>query len=55
MLGSKYAQVSENLSADKVKSVQVYENHQQVKMLRGLSFSEQAALNIVLRNDAQNI
>ena len=55
MLGSKYAQLSENLSADKVKSVQVYENHQQIKMLRGLSFSEQAALNIVLRDDAKNV
>lgn len=55
MLGSKYAQVSENLSADKVKSVQVYENHQDIKMLRGLSFSEQAALNIVLRDDAKNV
>ncbi len=55
MLGSKYAQVSENLSADKVKSVQVYENHQKIKMLRGLSSSEQAALNIVLREDAKNI
>ena len=55
MLGSKYAQVSENLSADKVKSVQVYENHQKIKMLRGLDFSEQAALNIVLRDDAKNV
>lgn len=55
MLGSKYAQVSENLSADKVKSVQVYGNHQKIKMLRGLDFSEQAALNIVLRDDAKNI
>lgn len=55
MLGSKYSQVSENLSADKVKSVQVYENHQIIKMLRGLDFSEQAALNIVLRDDAKNI
>lgn len=55
MLGSKYAQVSENLSADKVKSVQVYENHQTIKMLRDLDFSEQAALNIVLRDDAKNV
>ena len=55
MMGSKYAQISENLSADKVKSVQVYENHQNIKMLRGLDFSEQAALNIVLRDDAKNI
>lgn len=55
MLGSKYAQISENLSADQVESVQVYENHQKIKMLRGLSFSEQAALNIVLRDNAKNI
>ena len=55
MLGSKYSQLAENLSADKVKSVQIYENHQQVKMLRGLSFSEQAALNLVLKEDAKNV
>lgn len=55
MLGTKYAQISENLSADKVKSAQVYENHQQVKMLSGQSFSKQAALNIVLRDNAKNI
>ncbi len=55
MLGTKYSQVSENLAADKVKSVQVYENHQVVKMLRGLDFSEQAALNIVLHDDAKSV
>lgn len=55
LMGRKYAIASENLSADKVKSVQVLENHQQVNMLRDVSFSEQAALNIVLTEDARNV
>ena len=55
MLGSKYSQASENISADKVKSVQVYERHQPVKLLRDVTFSDQAALNIVLTDDARNV
>lgn len=54
LLGSQYAQASENLSADKVKNVQVLQNHQPVKALRKIDFSEQAALNIVLKEDAKN-
>ena len=53
LMGSQYALASENLSADKVKEVQVLENHQAVKSLRGVSFSEQAALNIVLKDEAK--
>ncbi len=37
------------------KSVQVLENHQSVKSLRGVSFSEQAALNLVLKDDAKAV
>lgn len=55
LLGSKYSQASENISADKVKSVQVYERHQPVKLLRDVTFSDQAALNIVLTDDARNV
>ena len=55
LLGGKYAMASENLSADKVKSVQVYENHQPVKALRNIQFSEQAALNLVLKDEAKNV
>lgn len=55
LLGGKYAMASENLSADKVKSVQVYENHQPVKALKDIQFSEQAALNLVLKDDAKNV
>ena len=54
LMGSQYALASENLSADKVKEVQVLENHQAVKSLRGVSFSEQAALNIVLKDEAKS-
>lgn len=55
VLGSKYSQASENISADKVKAVQVIRNHEPVKVRRGISFSDQAALNIVLTDDAKNV
>ena len=51
-MGSQYALASENLSADKVKEVQVLENHQAIKSLRDVSFSEQAAINLVLKDEA---
>lgn len=53
LMGSKYAQASNNISAVKVKSVQVLQHHQPVKMLRGKRFSDQAALNIVLTDEAK--
>lgn len=49
----KYALVTRNLSAGKVRSVEVWRNHQPVKTLRGMKFSEQAALNLVLTDDAK--
>ena len=55
LLGGKYAIASENISADKVKKVQVYEKHQPVKSLKDISFSEQAAINIVLADDAKDV
>lgn len=55
LTNGKYAQISENLSADKVKSVEVIENNQPKKVLRDIQFSEQAALNLVLKDDAKNV
>ncbi len=49
----KYAQITKNLSADKVKNVEVLRNHQPVKMLRGKKFSDQAAINLTLNDDAK--
>lgn len=50
LMGGKYAVASENIDVGKVKKVQVLENHQPVKMLKGMTFSDQAALNIVLED-----
>ncbi len=55
LMGSQYGVANRNISADKIKSVQVLENHQPVKSLRGVSFSEQAALNLVLKDDAKAV
>ena len=54
LMGSKYAQAGNNLSADKIESVQVLQNHQPIQTLRNKRFSDQAALNIVLKEDARN-
>lgn len=55
LMGSQYAQASNNISADKVESVQVLENHQAVRSLRDIEFSDKAALNIVLKDDAKSV
>ena len=55
LMGKKYAMASENLSADKVKNVEVIKNHQPIKALKNVEFSNQAALNIVLTDEARNV
>lgn len=55
LMGSKYSLASSNISANDIKEVQVLQHHQPVKSLRGVSFSESAALNIVLKDEAKNI
>ena len=55
LMGGQYAVASNNIPADKVQNVQVLEHHQKVKSLRGVSFSEQAALNIVLKENARSV
>lgn len=54
LMGNNYSLASENINANKVKSVEVLTNHQKVKALRGVQFSDQAALNLVLEEDAKN-
>ena len=54
LLGGQYTIASNNLGAKKVKEVQVLTNHQKVKALKGLKFSDQAALNLVLEEDAKS-
>ena len=53
LMGKKYAMASENLQAKKVKNVEVLRHHQPIKALSGVIFSDQAALNLVLEDDAK--
>ena len=50
LLEGRYSLANENLPADAVAQVEVLENHQPVRMLDSLVFSESAALNIRLKN-----
>lgn len=50
LMGGQYGMISNNLSADKVSSVEILENHQPLKVLDSLEASEQAAINIKLKN-----
>ena len=50
MLGGRYTLATRNIGADQITSVQVYENHQPVRLLKNIDFSENAALNIKLKN-----
>ena len=53
MLGGRYSLASKNLRAEDISSVQVYENHQPLKVLQGVERSEAAALNIRLKQSAK--
>lgn len=50
LLEGKYNLANNNLPFGEVAKVQVLENHQPIKILDSLVFSEQAALNIKLKN-----
>jgi len=51
LLEGRYNLANENLSADAVSKVQILENHQPIKVLDSLEFSERASLNIKLKKD----
>lgn len=53
LMGGAYSMATENIDATKVKSVEVLTNHQKVNVLRGVKFSDQAAINLVLEENAK--
>lgn len=53
LLDEKYKLASNNLKADYVTEVQVLQQHEPIKSLRGKTFSEQAAINLVLSEQAK--
>ena len=53
MLGGKYTLASRNVQAKDVSRVEMIENYQEVKQLRGKEYSNQVALNLKLTKEAQ--
>jgi hypothetical protein len=51
LLEGKYNLVNNNLPADAVSKVQILENHQPIKLLDSLVFSDKASLNIKLKKN----
>jgi hypothetical protein len=54
LLNGRYKLANDNLNIDAVQSVEILENHQPIRMLDSLVFSEKAALNIRLKNKYSN-
>ena len=51
LLEGRYSLANNNLSVDAVSKVEILENHQPVKVLDSLEFSEGASINIKLKNE----
>ena len=51
LLEGRYSLANNNIAADDVSKVEILENHQPVKLLDSLEFSERASLNIKLKKE----
>ncbi|AVR47460.1 hypothetical protein C7S20_12310 [Christiangramia fulva] len=51
LLEGRYNLANDNLSADAVSKIEILENHQPIKALDSLEFSERASINIKLKKD----
>lgn len=55
MLQGRYGIATNTISASDIATVQVFENHQPIKALKDIEFSDDAAINLILRPDARGI
>jgi hypothetical protein len=53
LLQGRYGLATNNISAKDVAIVQIMENHQPIKALKDRSFSDQAAINLKLKDAAK--
>ena len=53
LLESKYGLAVRNVRAKDIESVEVLENHEAIKALRGVRFNEAAAINLKLKDEAK--
>ncbi len=52
LLQGKYGLATQNVDVDKVASVQILENHQPIKALKGMEVPDNAAINLKLKQSA---
>ena len=55
LLHGRYGIATNNIPANSVSTVQVFENHQPIKALRDRLFSDQAAINLKLKDSAKGV
>lgn len=55
LLKGRYGIATNNLSPKAISTVQVLENHQEVKALKNIEFPENAAINLKLKEDAKGV
>lgn len=55
MLEGRYGVATNNVEAKDVATVQVMENHQPIKALKGKEFREEGAINLKLKDNAKNV
>ena len=53
LLGGKYGIATNGISHDDIGAVEIMENHQPMQVLQGLSFSDQAALNLKMKDKSK--
>lgn len=55
LLQGRYGIATKNISMKDIATVEVFENHQPIKALSETSYSDQAAINLKLREDAKGV
>lgn len=55
LMKNRYGIATQSLSADDIASVQVFENHQEIKALRDLEFIDQATINLKLKEGSKGV
>ena len=53
LMGSRYGVVTNNLSAEDIARVEVYQNHQPISVLKDVVLTDRAAVNIILKEDVK--
>ena len=54
LMGARYGTVTNNLSAEAIARVEIYQNHQPVRALQNISLTDRSAINIILKESVRS-